>query len=77
MEKIVTKFSSAFSWLIFSLFIKDIIDFFFIIIEKAEYVKDTIEAALDAAENIKEIVTEVHETGDYGANDTCSDFAMF
>lgn len=73
----LNKFSSAFSWLRFSIFIKDIIDFFFIIIEKAQYVKDTIEDALDAAENIKEIVTEVHETGDYGANDTCSDFAMF
>lgn len=73
----LNKFSSAFSWLRFSLFIKDIIDFFLIIIEKAQYVKDTIEDALDAAENIKEIVTEVHETGDYGANDTCFDFSMF
>ena len=73
----LNKFSSAFSWLRFSLFIKDIIDIFFIIIEKAQYVKDTIEDALDAAENIKEIVTEVHETGDYGANDTCFDFSMF
>ena len=73
----LNKFSSAFSWLRFSLFIKDIIDFFFIIIEKAQYVKDTIEDALDAAENIKEIVTEVHETEDYGANDTCLDFSMF